>query len=74
VGGVHPDVLTAQKAMTSTKPRVFTPNPAAAAVYNRLFALYRTLHDAFGTQVPQGSLAHIMKELLAIQRQSRPAL
>jgi L-ribulokinase len=66
--GIHKDVLTAQKAMTSTKPQVYHPNPAATPTYDRLFALYRTLHDAFGTRVQQGGLDRLMKELLAIQK------
>ena len=64
----YPD---AQKAMTGLKSRVFQPNPAAHAVYNELYALYRKLHDAFGTRQPDGNLYEVMKRLLEIRTQAR---
>jgi L-ribulokinase len=70
-GGIHPDVITAQRAMTSTKAEVYTPDAAAVAVYDRLFGLYRTLHDGFGTAAPAGAMNHVMKELLSIQTTAR---
>jgi L-ribulokinase len=57
----------AQKAMTGLKPREFKPDPAAHAVYRRLYPLYRRLHDAFGTEQFNGSLHGVMKELLEIR-------
>jgi L-ribulokinase len=64
----YPD---AQKAMTGLKARVFEPDPEAHAVYERLYALYRKLHDAFGTQQATGSLYSVMKELIEIRSQAR---
>jgi L-ribulokinase len=64
----YPD---AQKAMTGLKSRVFQPNPAAHAVYKELYALYRRLHDAFGTRQPDGNLYEVMKRLLEIRTQAR---
>jgi L-ribulokinase len=61
----------AQKAMTGLKPRVFTPKPEAHAVYRRLYALYRKLHDAFGTQNPPENLFGVMKELIDIRSTAR---
>ena len=49
VAGVHQDFAPAQKAMTGLKPKIYKPDPKAHAVYRELYALYRTLHDAFGT-------------------------
>src|SRR5262249_1505967 len=49
VAGVHKDFARAQKAMTGLKARVYRPNTKAHAVYRELYALYKTLHDAFGT-------------------------
>jgi L-ribulokinase len=69
--GVHPDVITAQRAMTSLKATVYRPNPAAAAVYERLFRLYRQMHDAFGTSLAVAPMNGVMKELLSIQRSAR---
>jgi L-ribulokinase len=53
--GAHPDFKTAQAAMTGLKPATYKPRPAAAAVYERLFDLYRTLHDAFGGAAPKAA-------------------
>ena len=34
--------------MTSVKEKRFVPDPAAHAVYNELYEIYRELHDEFG--------------------------
>ncbi len=60
----------AQKAMTGLKPRAFTPNAAAHAIYRKLYPLYRRLHDAFGTEQFSGNLHGVMKELLEIRDQA----
>jgi L-ribulokinase len=64
----YPD---AQKAMTGLKSRVFKPNPAAHAVYEELYALYRKLHDAFGTRQATGNLYDVMKRLIEIRNRAR---
>lgn len=69
--GVHPDVPTAQKAMTALKEIVYTPDEKAGEVYRRLYAIYRQLHDAFGTTQWNGNLSNIMKELLDIREAAR---
>jgi L-ribulokinase len=61
----------AQKAMTGLKSLAFQPNPKAHAVYKELYALYRKLHDAFGTQVADGNLYPVMKKLIEIRNQAR---
>ena len=71
VGGVYKDFASAQKAMTGLKPKGFKPNPDAHAVYKRLYALYRKLHDSFGTEQADGSLYPVMKELIEIRNQAR---
>ena len=53
--------------MTGLKKTVYKPNRAASALYEQLYDLYRTLHDAFGTQEWAGNLHPIMKRLLAIR-------
>lgn len=68
VGGCYSKVEDAQRAMSGLKDVVYTPNPEAQAVHNRLYALYRRLHDAFGTRDYSESLYGIMKELLEIKR------
>ncbi len=70
--GGYSNFAAAQKAMTGLKPKVFKPNPKAHAVYNELYALYRKLHDAFGTQRPAGGSLHdVMKKLLDIRNEVR---
>jgi L-ribulokinase len=71
VAGVYPDYASAQQAMTGLKPHVFKPDPAAHAVYRELYALYKTLHDAFGTKDWNGNLYHVMKKLIEIRDKQR---
>jgi L-ribulokinase len=69
--GGFDDYAEAQGAMTGLKSKVFQPNPKAHAVYERLYALYRQLHDAFGTQQADGSLYRVMKDLIQIRNEAR---
>jgi L-ribulokinase len=71
VGGAHPDVRAAQRAMTGVRERGYEPDPEAVAVYGRLYRVYTALHDAFGTPGFRGSLHGVMKELLEIKRAAR---
>ncbi len=58
----------AQDRMTAIKDRHFEPNPAAHAVYDELYVLYRELHDAFGgVNAASPELGTLMKRLLAIR-------
>jgi L-ribulokinase len=67
--GGYDDFATATAAMTGIMERRFTPNPAAVAVYDRLYKLYKQLHDAFGVRSGEKSedLYNVMKDLLAIR-------
>ena len=49
--GVYPTVEAAQQALCLPQ-KTFTPEPAAAAVYERIYALYRELYFAFGAPTP----------------------
>ncbi len=69
--GGYDSFAEAQAAMTGLKPRVFQPNPKAHEVYQPLYRLYRTLHDAFGTQQWEGNLYGVMKELIDIRNKAR---
>lgn len=46
--GAYPDVPTAAAAMGKKIPNAYTPDEAAAAEYDKLYAEYATLHDYFG--------------------------
>ena len=69
--GAHPTVEAAQVCMTGVKDTVCEPIPANVAVYQELYKIYRTLHDAFGTENFTGSLSHVMKDLIAIRQRVR---
>jgi L-ribulokinase len=71
VAGAHKNYAAAQKAMTGLKPRVFRPDPQAHAVYKELYALYKQLHDAFGTKEWSGNLHGVMKKLIEIRSRAR---
>jgi L-ribulokinase len=71
VAGAHKDFDSAQRAMTGMKPRVFKPDAKAHAVYRGLYALYRKLHDAFGTKEWNGNLHDVMKQLIDIRNRVR---
>jgi L-ribulokinase len=71
VAGAHKNFASAQKAMTGLKPKIFKPNPAAHKIYRELYALYKELHDAFGTQEWNGNLFGVMKKLIEIRSRAR---
>ena len=61
----------AQQAMTGLKKKDYTPNPAAHEVYKQLYALYRQVHDCFGTNTWKGDCSNVMKQLLDIRAKTR---
>jgi len=69
--GAYPDFAAATAAMTGVQQRVFTPDPAQRQTYDRLFTLYRRIHDAFGVKGAQDDLSDVMKTLLTIRDEVR---
>jgi len=67
LAGAHPDFPTAQRRMTSLKKIAYRPRPAAQKTYDRLYALYRQLHDSFGGLDKAADLSRVMKDLLALK-------
>lgn len=65
--GGHDGFAQAIKAMTGVQDQSFTPNPENMKVYDRLYKLYKKLHDAFGTRTADNKLHEVMKDLLAIR-------
>jgi L-ribulokinase len=61
--GAYPDVRAAAAVMGRKQASVYVPDPAAAAVYDELFAEYTKLHDYFGRGGNK-----VMRTLRAIQR------
>jgi len=64
--GGYRSVGDAQKSMVGSG-RVFQPDPENHRTYEQLYALYRQLHDAFGTSQWSGRMFNLMKELLDIR-------
>jgi L-ribulokinase len=67
--GGYADFHSAQRAMTSLRSVNYAPIPANQAVYDRLYALYRQLHDAFGGINKSADLSGVMKELIHIKEE-----
>lgn len=66
VGG-YSDFPSAIAAMSGVQPRIFKPDPNHAKIYQRLFRLYRQVHDAFGIPGHKADVSNVMKDLLAIR-------
>jgi L-ribulokinase len=64
-GGGYDSIHEAVAAMARPHARTYRPDPAASAVYDRLQAEYRALHDYFGR-----GASDVMKRLRAIQVES----
>ncbi len=60
--GGYASIVDAAKAMARLRADAYTPNPAASAVYDQLYAEYVTLHDYFG----RGD-NNVMKRLKALK-------
>jgi L-ribulokinase len=71
IAGAHKDYAAAQKKMTGLKPKVYKPNAKNHAVYKEIYALYKELHDAFGTKDWNGNLYGVMKKLIEIRSRVR---
>jgi L-ribulokinase len=75
--GGYDSFEAAQRRMTSLKEHKFMPQPAAQAVYDELYAMYRELHDVFGgIRGARAELGTLMKRLLALRERvmrSEPA-
>ena len=69
--GGFANVPEAQAAVCGVKDEIFTPAPSRQKVYAELYALYRQLHDAFGTREWSGKLYSVMKDLIAIRERQR---
>jgi len=68
--GGYASVEEGQRRLCRFKRTVYRPVEHHRRVYQRLYHLYRQVHDAFGTQSPPASLCSVMKELLAIQEEA----
>jgi L-ribulokinase len=64
----------AQERMTTIKEKRFDPRPEAQRIYDKLYVIYRELHDAFGG-VPgaRPDLGSLMKRLLDVKEEATRA-
>ncbi len=69
--GGHAHFAGAVKAMTANQKKVFKPSTTNMELYNRLYALYRKMHDAFGISGHAADLSGVMKDLLNIRDEVR---
>lgn len=69
--GGHDSFSQAAKAMTGLHATKFMPVRANSKIYGRLYALYKRLHDTFGTRDYAANQFTLMKELLAIRDEAR---
>lgn len=60
-----------QSNCCQVREKTYSPIPENSAVYEELYAIYKTLHDAFGTSEWQGGLGHVMKDLIRIRQEQR---
>jgi L-ribulokinase len=67
IAGAHRDFPSAQKAMTTLKSVAYRPDPARRKVYDRLYRLYRRLHDGFGGRATGTDYSSVMKDLLTLK-------
>jgi L-ribulokinase len=61
--GGYKNFAEAQTAMCGIKKVTYKPIAENHAIYKRVYALYKQIHDAFGS----GTMANVMKELLNIK-------
>jgi L-ribulokinase len=65
--GGYNNFADAQAAICGIKETSYKPIPENHKVYQRLYSLYKQLHDAFGVADWSGKLANVMKDLLNIK-------
>lgn len=63
--GAHPDIVAAADSMARLRRDAWIPDPDRADVYDRLYAVYRSLHDHFAAN------RHLMHELRSIRNEAR---
>jgi len=69
--GAFKNIEEAQASICRVRDRVYRPIRENVAIYTELFALYRQLHDGFGTAHWNGQMGNVMKALLRLREQQR---
>jgi len=71
VAAGHSSLDKLQSDIVKYSDTIYYPNTDNHTIYTQLYTLYQTLHDAFGDTQWQGSLHHVMKELITIRETQR---
>ena len=64
-------IREAQEASCRMREREYFPIPENQRIYERIYALYLSAHDAFGKAGWEGSLHHVMKDLITLRQEQR---
>lgn len=67
--GGHDTFKEAQKKMTSLKNVVYKPDAESRKTYDKVYAIYGQLHDAFGGVNRNADLSQVMKELIRLKQE-----
>jgi len=65
--GGYKGVYEAQKKTSRFKKVVYRPDINSKNVYDRIYSLYKDVHNVFGLKSVRINLYHVMKELLKIK-------
>jgi len=63
--------IEAAQTLTRTREHVYQPIAENVVGYEKLFALYTQIHDAFGREEWNGNLANVMKALIRLREGAR---
>jgi len=69
--GGYDNFAEAAGAMTGIRAQKYVPSAANKAIYDRMYKLYRQLHDILGTKEYSSNLHEVMKEMLKIRDEVR---
>jgi len=70
VGGAYGSFAKAQNAMCGIKSETYKPIAAHHRTYQKLYKVYKRLHDGFGIKGKTLSMGEVMKDLLMIKEKA----
>ena len=69
VASGHDTLENLQRNTVQYSDTVYQPIPEHQKIYQQLYVIYQTLHDAFGKTEWAGSLDHVMKDLINLREE-----
>lgn len=67
MAGAHRDYPSAQRAMTRAGRKTYRPRAKERRAYDKLYRVYRSLHDGFGSPQAAHGFGQVMKTLLELK-------